>query len=293
MVVLSHSVKIMNHVVVTGVSSGIGQAVAVELLSRGYSVFGSVRKEEDAGQLISDFPSSFTPMLFDVTDNEQIKRAVQQVSAELSRDGLHGLVNNAGISLPGPLSEIQHSMMQRHLDVNVMGVFNVTRAFLPFLQGKSPGKIVNMSSTSGRIALPMMGAYAASKHAVEAISDAWRRELMLFGVDVSVVQAGPIRTPIWDKAGETYNECPYPAYSEVIDRIDLEEFKQHALPPEHVARVIRKAIEAKSPKTRYVVCSERLKYWTLPRLLPDRWLDRLIANTMGLCKTESKRHVRN
>ena len=114
----------------------MGKAVAVELLSRGYPVFGSVRKEEDAGQLVNDFTTSFTPMLFDVTDNEQIKRAVQRVSAELSRDGLYGLVGNAGISLPGPLSEIQYSMMKRHLDVNVMGVFNVTHVFLPFLQGK-------------------------------------------------------------------------------------------------------------------------------------------------------------
>ena len=139
----------------------------------------------------------------------------------------------------------------------------------------------------------MMGAYAASKHAVEAISDAWRRELMLFKVDVSVIQAGPIRTPIWDKAGETYNECPCLTYSEVISGIDLEGFKQHVLPREHVTRVIRKAIEAKRPKTRYVVCGERLKYWTLSLLLSDRWFDRLIANTMGLCKTQTKRHSRN
>ena len=231
----------MKHVLITGVSSGIGYATAAALLKQGFLVFGSVRQAEDAERLSGEFGRHFTPLLFDVTREEQIHAAAAQVARDVGDEGLWGLVNNAGISLPGPLSEIPASMLRKHLEINVMGVFHVTRAFLPSLGAppsgrQRPGRIINMSSTSGRVAFPFMGAYAASKHALEALSDSWRRELMLYGVDVIVIQPGSIQTPIWDKASAVYREMPASDYRPIFERIDLEDYKRRALPADRVAR---------------------------------------------------------
>ena len=277
----------MKHVVVTGVSTGIGYATVAELLTHGFSVFGSVRSEEDADRLSQQFRQNFTPLLIDVTQEDQVRRAADQVAEDVGAQGLWALVNNAGISLPGPLSEIPSSLLRTHLEVNVMGVVNFTQAFLPSLgmqkpQGHPPGRIVNVSSTSGRIAFPFMGPYAASKHAVEALSDSWRRELMLYGIDVIVIQPGSIRTPIWDKAAASYQQLPDSDYRPIYEKINLAEYKRGALPVEKVARTIRHVLECRRPKSRYVLPDKWLKHWLAPRILPDRWLDWMIKRNLGL-----------
>lgn len=284
----------VKYVLVTGSSTGIGHATVTELLRRGCSVFGSVRKREDSERLSAEFGPSFTPLIFDVTREDQINAAAARVTDKVGTQGLWGLVNNAGISIPGPLSEIPASMVRRHLETNVMGVVNVTKAFLPSLglqqpRSQPPGRIINISSTGGRIAFPFMGPYAASKHALEALSDSWRRELMLYGVDVIVIQPGSIRTPIWDKAAATYSDYSNSDYSPILDKIDLMEYKRAALPVERVARIICHALQCRRPKTRYVLPDRWLKHWIGPRILPDRWLDWIIKRDLGLKRRDVTR----
>lgn len=271
----------MKRVVVTGTSSGIGHAVAQALLKRGFAVFGSVRREEDATRLAGEFGPRFTPLLFDVTREDRVYEAVQQVREQNGGEGLWGLVNNAGLCRPGPLSEISSSMVREHLETNVLGVFQVTRAFLPLLKGppggsRPPGRIVNISSVSGRIAYPFMGAYAASKHALEALSDAWRRELMPFRVPVIVIQPGPVNTRIWDKASSLSTDFSASAYGPILEHVDLLRMKRGALPVEWAARVVVRALCCRRPRTRYTITRSRLLF-RLAAGMPDRWLDRLAA----------------
>jgi NAD(P)-dependent dehydrogenase (short-subunit alcohol dehydrogenase family) len=279
----------MKHALVTGVSSGIGRAAAAELLQHGFAVFGSVRNNADAERLASELGPNFTPLLFDVTREDQVREAAERVDDAAGAQGLCGLVNNAGISRPGPLSELSASAVREHLEINVMGVFNVTKAFLPSLRmgpGRTqpPGRIVNISSVSGRIAYPFMGPYAASKHALEALSDSWRRELMLYGVDVIVIEPGAIQTQIWDKAATISSEFSDSDYGPILKHIDLMESKRGALPAEIVARVIYRALTCRRPRSRYAIPDRWWRYWILPRILPDRWLDAVIARALGMEK---------
>ena len=279
----------MKHVLITGVSSGIGHAAVAELLQQGFAVFGSVRKVADAERLSGEFPRNFTPLVFDVTREDQVCEAAVRVADKVGAEGLWGLVNNAGISHSGPLSELPTSVVREHLETNLMGVVHVTKAFLPSLRtqpGRSqpPGRIVNISSVSGRIAYPFMGPYAASKHALEALSDSWRRELMLYGVDLIVIEPGAIQTPIWDKTAIISSEFAASDYGPILQHIDLMEAKREALPVERVTRVIHRALSCRRPRARYVIPDRWWKYWILPRVLPDRWLDRIIARILGMEK---------
>jgi NAD(P)-dependent dehydrogenase (short-subunit alcohol dehydrogenase family) len=246
-----------------------------------------VRNTADAERLARQFGRDFTPLVFDVTREDQIRDAAACVASKVGAEGLSGLVNNAGISRPGPLSETPPSVVREHLEINVMGVVHVTKAFLPSLRPQAgrtqpPGRIVNISSLSGRIAYPFMGAYAASKHALEALSDSWRRELILYGIDVITIEPGAIRTPIWDKASTISSEFAASDYGPILRNINLLDTKRAALPPETVARVICRALSCRRPRTRYAIPDIWWTYWILPRILPDRWLDRLIARTLGM-----------
>lgn len=195
----------MRSVVVTGASTGIGRAAAQALLARGFRVFGSVRKPSDGERLSAELGANFLPLLFDVTDEDAVRAAAAAVGAALGEKTLHGLVNNAGIAVPGPLLELSAAELRHQLDVNVVGQMIVTRAFAPLL-GADParvgrrGRIVMMSSVAGRVGVPFNGPYTASKFALEGLSESLRREFMLFGIDVIVISPGVVVTPIWDKA---------------------------------------------------------------------------------------------
>ncbi|MBA4210573.1 MAG: oxidoreductase, partial [Parvibaculum sp.] len=197
----------MKSVVVTGVSTGIGNAAARVLAKKGFRVFGSVRKEADAAALKKDLGESFVPLVFDVTDEAGVARAAAEVRAALGGEKLAGLVNNAGIAVSGPLIDLDPDEFRKQMEVNVTGPFLVTQAFAPLLgtdralKGE-PGRIVNISSVAGIRAMPFLGPYAASKFALEGFSEALRRELMMFGIDVVVIGPGPVKTAIWDKAEE-------------------------------------------------------------------------------------------
>lgn len=280
----------MKYVLITGASTGIGYAAAEDLINHGYYVFGSVRKQEDADRLQRAFGERFLPLLFDVTDETGVKTAVSKVTEIVGSQGLNGLVNNAGIAVPGPLVHLKVEQVRHQLEVNVLGLLGVTKAFLPLLGAnkeswQEPGRIINISSVSGRMAYPFFGAYAASKHALEAISDVLRRELLLYGIDVIVVNPGPIQTPIWDKAealdfspflGTDYEESLRFVRDYAIDR------GRRGMLVESVSVVIRRALEAKKPRTRYPVVRNRLVNWWLPHILLDRLLDRIIARLFRL-----------
>jgi len=281
----------MKTIVITGVSTGIGYATTAELLRRGHNVFGSVRRQTDVERLQKEFGQDFTPLLFDVTDGEAIGSAVTMVQDVIGESGLHVLINNAGIVMPGPLMYTPLEDFRAQFEVNLFGLLDVTQQFLPLLgAGKDtlypPGRIVNISSVSGKIAYPFMGAYAATKHALEAISDALRRELMLYGVDVIVVEPGTTRTPIKGKFTDQVQLYAQTDYGELFVGLEkqLEERERTGLPVEKVVDAICKAVESEHPKTRYPVPRKRLTSWLIPRLLPDRWLDRLTASRLGLSR---------
>jgi NAD(P)-dependent dehydrogenase (short-subunit alcohol dehydrogenase family) len=274
--------------VITGVSSGIGMATALLLGERGYRVFGSMRHERDATSLVQRLGSRFTPLVFDVNDEEAIRRASARVASEVGDAGLNALVNCAGIAVAGPLLHQDPAVFARHLEINVTGPFLVTRAFAPLLGAGAPprphpSRIVMVSSISGGLATPFLGAYAASKHALEAYSDVLRRELMPFGIDVVIVGPGAVATPIWDKADNRTAFADTP-YAEAFSRFHhwITENGRKGLPPRVVAEVIADALEAASPKARYAVLRNSFSKWTLPRLLPRRVLDRTLSKRIGL-----------
>jgi NAD(P)-dependent dehydrogenase (short-subunit alcohol dehydrogenase family) len=262
-------------VLVTGASSGIGAAVALELVERGFGVFGTIRRLEDGAALAA---GGVVPVRMDVTDARSISAARVEVARALAGRPLAGLVNNAGIPAAGPLELMPLGELRRVLEVNLVGAVAVTQAFLPLLK-VSRGRIVNMSSLAGRAALPFMGPYAASKFGLEAVSDSLRRELSPFGVDVIVIEPGNIQSKIWDKVEVMdlglYRGTPYEPV--------LERFRNRALrdgrrapPAGLVARAVLRALTARRPPTRIIVSA---RPW-IDRLivrLPDRLLDWLIG----------------
>jgi NAD(P)-dependent dehydrogenase (short-subunit alcohol dehydrogenase family) len=279
----------MNSVLITGASSGIGLDTARELIEHEYHVFGGVRKEEDAQRLTENFGDRITPLIFDVRDQKAIDAAAVQVEKILGENLLSGVINNAGIVVAGPLMHLKYEDVHKQFEVNVQGVLNVTRRFLPLLGAiknnqKKPGRIVNISSVSGRISYPFIGPYAASKHALESISASLRRELMLYGIDVILIEPGNTDTPIWDKA-RTLSEFSDTDYAEIIAHLReglLNGEIHDLLPVSKVSHTIRIALTARKPKIRYAVVKRKLMGWYLPRLLPERWLDRIIAQRLGM-----------
>jgi len=189
-------------VLVTGASSGIGKECALRLASSGFRVFAGVRKDQDGERLKAEASGSVTPVLLDVTDSASIARAAQSVSRALDADSLHGLVNNAGIAVAGPLEMLPLDALRRQLDVNVIGQIAVTQAFLPMLRA-AHGRVIIMGSILGRLALPFVGAYSAAKFALEALAESLGMEVRPFGVSVSIIEPGNIATPIWNKSKST------------------------------------------------------------------------------------------
>ena len=280
----------MQSVVITGASTGIGHACAKLLLGKGYRVFGSVRKQADADRLKSEFGANFTPLLFDVTDEAAVLAAARDVRAALNGETLAGLVNNAGIAVAGPVLGLSADQFRRQMDVNVIGPIISTQAFGPLLGAdqtlKGPkGRIVMISSVAGKNGNPLTPAYAASKHAIEGLSDSLRREMMLFGIDVVIVAPGPVKTPIWSKGQEqvdlsTYSNSPYlPALQKLVA------FTQHldaiGLPPEKIAECVYDALTLPKPKTRYQIAPDPMRH-LMTQWLPKRMVDRIIAKRLGL-----------
>src|SRR6202047_3308820 len=280
----------MKQVVITGVSTGIGHASVKVLLSRGFRVFGSVRSRADADRLQREFGEAFIPLLFDVTDEAAVQAEAEKVSQHLKTDTLDGLVNNAGIEVAGPLPHLSTAQFRHQLEVNLLGPFVVTKAFLPLLGADparkgNPGRIVNISSASGKIAGPFTGAYAASKFGLEGYSDSLRRELILFGIDVIIIRPGAIVTPIWQKSdtglAKRFGDTPF---LEALARFEQYAAKEGAngFPAAVIGEAVCHALTAKNPKVRYAVVPNRLMNWIIPQFVPMRTLDKLVAQFMGI-----------
>lgn len=273
----------MKTVLITGASSGIGQACALWLEARGFRVFAGVRKEADGEALQAQSKGNVRPVLLDVVDKDSIAQASARVSGQANE--LDGLVNNAGVAVAGPLEFLPLEELRRQLEINVVGQIAVTQAFLPLLR-PAQGRIVMMSSISGRVAAPMMGPYSASKFALEALSDALRRELRPWGLEVSVIEPGNIQTPIWSKGvnwgqqmRDNLPEAARQLYGRAIDAIIgyIRTQDGSGLSPDEVAKVVEHALSAPVPRTRYVVGQDAKVAALMTRLLPDRWVDRFIA----------------
>ncbi len=275
-------------VVVTGASTGIGNACALHLDRIGFRVFAGVRKDEDAERLRAQASERLTPVKIDVTDGASIRAAADQVTTALAGEPLSGLVNNAGIAVSGPVEYLPIEEVRKQLEVNFIGHVAVTQAFLPLLR-RSRGRVVNIGSVGGEIALPFLSPYAASKHAIEGFSDSLRREVERLGVHVSVVRPGAIQSSIWERgnaaADEILGDLPPEAmevYGDSIRgaRAAANQRAQEAIPAQAVADVVEHALTSDKPKTRYVVGRTGKVMVKLERWLPDRAFDRLVARAM-------------
>jgi len=279
----------MQSVVITGASTGIGWATAKLLLTRGFRVFGSVRKPADADRLRGEFGANFTPLLFDVTDDAAVLAAAREVRAALAGETLAGLVNNAGIAVAGPVLELPIDQFRLQMEVNVIGPIISTQAFGPLL-GSDPslkgrkGRIVMISSVAGKNGNPLASAYSASKHAIEGLSESLRREMMLFGIDVIIIAPGAVKTPIWSKADEVdispYRNSPFfPALEKI--RKFMAQLSETGLPAEKIAEVIATALTSAAPKVRYQISPDPMRHLMMAAL-PKRMIDRVIAKRLGL-----------
>ncbi len=267
-------------VIVTGASSGIGEAIALHLREGGFSVLAGVRRDEDAERLST---RGLTPIHLDVTDPEQLAAA----RAEVGDRPLAGLVNNAGILRGGPLEFVQLDDLREQLEVNVIGQVAVTQAFIGGLRA-GRGRIVNVGSISGRLATPMVGPYVAAKFALEGLTDTLRRELALQGIDVIMIEPGGVKTPLLGKANQwveqLYGDSPpelaqrYGAMLTVMleqtNKID----RRTGIDASAVAKVVGKALTVRRPRTRYLVGRDAIIQATMAKLLPDRVVDRLLLS---------------
>jgi len=270
-------------VLVTGASTGIGEATVLHLTTLGFDAVGAVRKDEDAERLEA---RGVRTVRIDVTDADQIAAARDS----LGDTPLAGLVNNAGIAVAAPLEFLPMDRLRQQLEINLIGQAAVTQAFLPALR-RARGRVVMVSSIGGRVALPLVGAYNASKFGLEGLSDSLRRELRQHGVDVILIEPGGVKTPIWNKAeklaDDMLEDVPPDAerlYGKMIAAVRAGT-KQIATDsgsePGEVAEAIAEALTASRPRTRYLVGSDAKMRARMARVLPDRVMDRLIGRALG------------
>lgn len=272
-------------IIVTGASTGIGRACALYLDRLGFQVIASVRREEDAAELRAAASERLSTLLLDITNTASINATVGEVSARIGDAGIAGLVNNAGIAVAGPLEFLPVAELRKQLEVNLIGQLAVTQAFLPLLR-KGKGRIVNVGSLSGKIAMPFVGPYSATKFALESLSDSLRIELRPWRIPVSLIEPGFIATPIWEKSNviayDLFKTLPAQAehlYGRVIPKIRARyaSLGKGGTPPEAVAKCVAHALTSKRPKTRYTVGRGAAAGSLILARLPDRLRDTLIS----------------
>jgi len=267
-------------VVVTGASTGIGRATALELDARGFRVFAGVRRHRDGVALSREASPRLEPVLLDVTDETSIAAAAEAVAAATGGQ-LHGLVNNAGVALGGPLELVPIEETRKLMDVNVIGLLAVTKAFMPLLR-KGQGRIVNIGSLAGLVAIPGQSSYGASKFAVQAITDSLRLELAPFGIHVTIIDPGAIESPVWVKVRAQKERMFQAAPQELVELYAplieigkrLGENPRDILPPSCVAKEVVHALSSSKPKRRYLVglgAKKAAKLARMPIWLRD-WL---------------------
>lgn len=272
-------------ILITGTSSGIGYGAAKELISRGYSVFGSVRRKEDGERVKAELGKHFIPLVLDVTDQPAIDRSVEEVRTYLGNSGLGGLINNSGVSVSGPIEHLDIEKVAYNFNVNVLGIFRVTKAFLPLLgtqrdHPSQPGRILNIGSIAGKLCAPYMAPYVGTKHALEGISHCLRRELLPYGIDVIIIGPGGVQTPIWDKG--SLDEFKQTKYMESMVKYFtyLVQSGRKGMPLEVCSQKIADIFETSKPKVRYAMVQKKFRSWTLPLLMPPRMMDRYFLKNL-------------
>jgi NAD(P)-dependent dehydrogenase (short-subunit alcohol dehydrogenase family) len=274
-------------VLISGSSTGIGRACALRLDRAGFRVFAGVRNRGDAESLDAEGSERLEPVILDVTDEGTIEATHERIE-QVTGGRLAGLVNNAGIVVAGPIETLDLDGLRRQLEVNVTGQVAVTQAFLPQIR-TARGRIVLMASIGGRMGLPYMSPYHASKFALEGVGDSLRQEMRPFGVNVSIIEPGAIATPFWGKGTEQVDQV-----LETMSPQQLELYEHSAraaaaaagkagergIAPDRVAKAVEHALTASRPRTRYLVGVDARVQATVRKLLPDRLLDRLVASQM-------------
>jgi NAD(P)-dependent dehydrogenase (short-subunit alcohol dehydrogenase family) len=280
-------------ILVTGVSSGIGRALAEKLVGCGHIVFGTVRRQLDGDQLQDRLGGRFVPLVADVTEPDSLAAAASYIKTHHAGLSLAGLVNNAGIAISGALLEQPIETFEQQLKVNLVGPLNAARAFVELLASvpgspNPPGRIVNISSAAGRFAAPFLGAYSASKYGLEGLSCSLRRELMCMGIDVIVVAPGAVRTPIWDKSqahaapGSTATmEWPWTKARQRFEAMMLERGRS-GMEPAIVADTVYAALTSRNPKPRYAIGRSTNLLAALSNYVPVRFQDQMLARSLGL-----------
>ncbi len=272
-----------NTVLITGASTGIGAACAIRLAAAGMHVYAGVREDAAGAALRAQNAALITPLHLDVTNAGSIAAAVATLDAQLGDAGLNGLVNNAGIAIGGPLEVLPINEIRRQFDVNVFGALAVTQAFLPQLR-RARGRIVNMGSIAGRVALPFLGPYCMSKSALRAMTHALRLEVDACGIDVALVEPGAIATPIWKKSNAAADVMQatlqndtlahYSRHLEGIRRV-IAKAEEQAISAAAVARAVEHALTAARPRTEYLVGNDARMRAAINAVLPQFLQDRL------------------
>ena len=279
------------HILITGASTGIGRACAIDLARLGFDVFAGVRKQSDGVALEAEANGKIHPVIIDVTDAATIAAAIAHITPIVGEHGLAGVINNAGISVVGPVEFVSLEDWRRQFEVNFFGAIAVTQAALPLLRvhaakyGNGSARLINISSIAGKIGQPILGPYTASKHAMESLSDALRMELSPQGIHVCSVNPGAIDTPIWDKAqasAEAAIDANHPArelYGELIDgvRAAARKAQAAAVPTSAVTAAVVACLNRRKPRTRYFVGRDAKIGAMVKWLLPDRVLDGILG----------------
>lgn len=284
-------------VLVTGASSGIGEATVLELHRRGYRVYAGVRRDDDGQRLVCETSQRVVPVLMDITDESAVASAASLIDQHQGDSGLYGLVNNAGFSLACPLEAVPLNEFRRQFEVNLFGQLAVTKAMLPLLR-RVPGRILNVTSLSGVVAGPYVGPYTSSKHAFEALSHSLRLELRHSGIKVTVIEPADIKTPIWSRSTELADQISEQVLEETerlmpeqerekfradiaAVRASAARFERDAIPVDRVAKAIAGALDARRPKIRYRVGIKTLG-GILLRNLPGPLRDRIVLASLGM-----------
>lgn len=274
-------------VLVTGSSTGIGRATALRLDRAGFQVFAGVRNRGDAESLEAAGSERLEPVIIDVTDEGTIESTRERIE-QVTGGWLAGLVNNAGIVVAGPVETLDIDGLRRQLEVNVTGQVAVTQAFLPQIRA-ARGRVVLIASIGGRMSLPYLSPYHASKFALEGVGDALRQEMRPLGVGVSIVEPGSIATPFWGKGTEQVDQVLSSMSPEQLQVYEgparaaaegARKAEERGIPPDRVAKAVEHALTSSRPKTRYLVGVDARIQATVRKWLPDRLIDRVVASQM-------------
>lgn len=272
----------MKSILITGISSGIGHYLAHQLCPY-FKVFGTVRTDIDKSRLEAE-GANFEIIIMDISDPDSIASAFVELGLILQGKKLYGLINNSGIAIPGPLAYLSMSKFEYQLNVNVLGQLRVIQNAFPFLLNSASegSRIINISSVSGMIGAPFLGAYVASKFALEGMSDSLRRECALLGIKVIIIEPGPIKTLIWQKnlgIADTFKHTPFYKYMEKADEL-IKATEENALPLSAIKKPILNALQSNRPRNRYVVHKKPLFVRLAAYFLPSKYLDYMVLKTL-------------